>query len=278
MLVTTELVARIERAECSLLRACAVSSERRNPALDPFVRPIAGGVAIHAGADSPLSKLAGLGLCGSVDDDELAAIEAVFDARQTPLQVELASLAELELAARLTRRGYALVGFEDVLGRPLSADEEWSEVEGVEVSPSPEPELARWLDVVVTGFVHPDTQGQAAAEELPREALEQVIGDTASAEGFSRYLARRGPEVAGGASLRRSEGIALLCGASTLPIHRRHGVQTALLSARLADAARSGCELAVITTLPGSRSQNNARRRGFSLLYTRAVLRRDVGG
>ena len=49
-------------------------------------------------------------------------------------------------------------------------------------------------------------------------------------------------------------------------------LQTALLSARLADAAAAGCDVAVITTQPGSKSQQNAQRQGFDLLYTRAVL------
>jgi hypothetical protein len=49
-------------------------------------------------------------------------------------------------------------------------------------------------------------------------------------------------------------------------------VHTALLSARLADAAASGCDVAVITTQPGSKSQQNAQRQGFDLLYARAVL------
>jgi GNAT superfamily N-acetyltransferase len=58
----------------------------------------------------------------------------------------------------------------------------------------------------------------------------------------------------------------------TAPAHRRRGVQTALLSARLADAAAAGCDIAVVTTQPGSKSQQNVQRRGFDLLYTRAVL------
>jgi hypothetical protein len=52
----------------------------------------------------------------------------------------------------------------------------------------------------------------------------------------------------------------------------RRGVHTALLSARLADAAAAGCDVAVIITQPGSKSQQNAQRHGFDLLYARAVL------
>ena len=59
---------------------------------------------------------------------------------------------------------------------------------------------------------------------------------------------------------------------ATAPAHRRRGVQTALLSARLADAAAAGCDIAVATTQPGSKSQQNVQRQGFDLLYTRAIL------
>lgn len=49
-------------------------------------------------------------------------------------------------------------------------------------------------------------------------------------------------------------------------------MQKALLARRLSDAQAAGCDLAVVTTAPGSRSQENVMRRGFELLYTRAVL------
>jgi len=78
--------------------------------------------------------------------------------------------------------------------------------------------------------------------------------------------------VAGGASLRIADGVAQLCGAATLPEHRRRGVQTSLLAARLEEARRAACDVAVVTTQPGSKSQQNVQRRGFDLLYTRAVL------
>ena len=75
-----------------------------------------------------------------------------------------------------------------------------------------------------------------------------------------RYAALRGGVIAGGASFRIAEGVAQLTGAATAPAHRRRGIQTALLSARLAGAAAAGCDVAVITTQPGSKSQPNAQR------------------
>ena len=102
--------------------------------------------------------------------------------------------------------------------------------------------------------------------------LDRIFGDTVAARGFERFLARRGDVVAGGASLRMQDGVAQLNGAATLPAHRRQGVQTALLRYRLAEAARRGCDVAVVTTQPGSKSQENVQRAGFTLLYVRAIV------
>jgi len=120
-------------------------------------------------------------------------------------------------------------------------------------------------------LAHPDTQGLPAHEEFPREAITAAMRDLTAA-GVLRYTALRDGVIAGGASFRIAAGIAQLTGAATAPAHRRRGVQTALLSARLADAAAAGCDVAVVTTQPASKSQQNAQRRGFDLLYTRAVL------
>ena len=72
--------------------------------------------------------------------------------------------------------------------------------------------------------------------------------------------------------MRIDGDLAQLAGAGTLPHARGRGVQKALLQRRLADARRAGCTLAVVTTAPGTRSQDNVMRRGFQLLYTRAIL------
>jgi GNAT superfamily N-acetyltransferase len=133
-------------------------------------------------------------------------------------------------------------------------------------------EAAAWLDVVITGFASPDLQGVPSHESFPRDELERLIAEMAEADGFARCLARRDGVPAGGASMRPFEGVAQLCGAATLPGHRRRGVQSALLAARLAIAGRAGCDIAVVTTQPGSKSQENVQKLGFELLYTRAIL------
>ncbi|OBF29005.1 GNAT family acetyltransferase [Mycobacterium sp. ACS1612] len=265
---STALAERIERVETQMITtATEFAGQRVGAAV--FVVPIAGGAACYAGEGSPLNKVVGLGFGGAPDGDALEAIEHEFAARGAATRVELTNLADPAIGAALTARGYQLVSFENVLGRSLDGDMETVTPPGVEVRPSDD--RAAWLEVVIDGFAHPDEEGVPAHEDFPRETIENVIGDTEQA-GAKPYLARRDGVVAGGASMRISEGIAQLTGAATSPAHRRRGVQTALLAARLADAARAGCDIAVVTTAPGSKSQQNVARRGFHLLYTRAVL------
>jgi GNAT superfamily N-acetyltransferase len=101
------------------------------------------------------------------------------------------------------------------------------------------------------------------------------MADFAHVAGMRHYLARVGGQPAGGASVRFTDGISQLCGASTLPAFRRRGIQGALLARRLHDAAHAGCDLAVATTRPGSGSMQNMQRQGFGLLYARAVWMRE---
>jgi GNAT superfamily N-acetyltransferase len=159
-----------------------------------------------------------------------------------------------------------------VLGRLLSDVPTYPS----DVRPSPDDELPTWLDVVVEAFLHADVEGVTAHEQFSRTTLETAERDQVTTAGTVRYLAWREGTPVGGAAFRAADdGIAQFIGAATQPAHRRSGVQTALLTARLADARAAGCELAVVTTRPGSRSQHNVQRAGFQLLYSRAVLIRE---
>jgi ribosomal protein S18 acetylase RimI-like enzyme len=269
---STSLAARIERAECRLLVDSAEAAARRRPGTGVFATPLAGGVAAYTEPGAPLNKIAGLGFGGPLDEEALGAVERAFAERGSAVQAEVASLADPSIGRTLTARGYVLQNVENLLGRGLPAGPAAPRAAGIEVAPSPLDELALWMDVVVTGFATPDAQGVPSHESFPHDLLERVMADMAVADGFSRYLARRDGVPAGGASLRLFDGVAHLCGAATLAEHRRCGVQGALLAARLEIASAAGCDVAVIVTQPGSKSQENAQRHGFDLLYTRAIL------
>jgi ribosomal protein S18 acetylase RimI-like enzyme len=267
----TALARRIERAEAQLIAKAGEAARRRGGDAAGFVVPVAGGVANFAEEGSPFNKVAGLGFGGVPSAAALDELERAFAALGAPVQIELAHLADPAIGALLTGRGYRLVSFENVLGLSLAAEPERVTPAGVEVRPSGDGEFGAWLDVVADAVARPNTQGVPSHEEFPREVVVRAERDLAAA-GALRYAALRDGVIVGGASFRLAEGIAQLTGAATAPAHRRRGVQTALLSARLADAAAAGCDIAVVTTQPASKSQQNVQRRGFDLLYTRAIL------
>jgi GNAT superfamily N-acetyltransferase len=266
----TTLAHRIERAETQLIVDASHAAQARS-GTDGFTIPIAGAVASFAEPDSPFNKVVGMGFAGPPDVDELDAVEKAYAAHGAPTQVELAHLADSAVGELLSDRGYRLESFENVLGLALDTDPDLVSPAGIEVRQSSLEELDAWLKVVTDGAVQPDTQGLPWHDEFPREAIENAERDFAAAGG-TRYVALRDGVFAGGADFRITDGIAQLAGAATTPAHRRHGVQTALLAARLLDARAAGCDIAVIVTQPGSKSQQNAQRRGFHLLYTRATL------
>lgn len=282
LFATTTLAARIEKAEAGVAVDFGEAARRRGK--DVLIAPIGGTFAVHGGPGEPFNKVVGLGFGGPVDEAALAALEARYDARHGEIRVEQSSLADPSVAALLTRRGYALVGYENVLGMALtppivagmSGALAQDAAAGIAVSRAADDEARLWIETATEGFLHPDSfDGPPPTESFDRAVLRDVFADFGATRGCVLYFARRGGEVAGCGMVRISEGLAQLGGASTLPAHRRRGVQSALLRARLVDAAASGCDLAVVTTEPASKSQQNVQRAGFALLYARAILVRE---
>lgn len=264
-----DLARRIEKAEADLISSATHAAGHRGA--DGLALPVAGGYACFAEAESPMNKVVGLGFDGLPDEAVLGEIERTFAARGSATRVELSNLADPEITALLSGRGYRLVEFENVLGRPVG--DERPPVTDVLVHRADD--LTAWVNVVVEGFAHPDGEGPLSHEQFPADIIERAERDMEKA-GATAYVALCDGVVAGGGMMRLAGPIAQLAGAATAPAYRRRGVQAALLAARLAEAADAGCEIAVVTTAPGSKSQHNVQRRGFQLLYTRAILVKPV--
>jgi GNAT superfamily N-acetyltransferase len=270
LFATASLARRIERAESTLITDFARPARARLGDSRVLISDLGGGTAVAAGPTAPFSKIVGLGF-EPFDEGVLDAVERAFAERSTPVRVELSTLADPDVATRLTARGYRLIGFENVLARSLNGVD--SAESPVAVRAIPAGEARTWIDVVATAFSNPDIFDAPPSQEVvDRASLDVTFAEISEVAGIQLYLATLDGRVAGGGSVRLSEGVAQLCGAGTLPLERRRGVQTALLHYRLADAAARGCDIAVVTTQPGSVSQQNVQRAGFELLYARAIL------
>jgi len=264
-----DLAMRIERAEAEFMASCAEGVDDLGVA-PGFAMPIADGFATYSGPGAPFNKVSGLGFGVIPGVADLVAVEAAFAAEGAPVQVELSTLGDPAFGAALTERGYRLVAFENVLGRPVPGPVPSLRPSNVEVRRADGLE-SEWMNVVLDGVEQPDQEGVPAHEEFSRKTVERSVAAMVRS-GARQYVALHDRRVVGGASFRVAGGLAQMTGAATAPSHRRRGVQTALLAARLEEAASVGCDFAVVTTEPASRSHANIQKIGFDLLYSRAIL------
>ena len=270
LILDLALARRIELAEAHAAVDCAEALERMRPGGVGAVEPIAGGFAIYCGAGSPVTQAVGLGLDGAVSEEEVDRLEEFYRSRNEAVRVETCPLADASLIRHFGERGYRVTEFSNVMALPLhgvsspGADGP-SPVAGLTMERIGKEQIDLWTLTVSQGF----------SENFPvTQEILDVMKMFALGANVECYLARVDGAVAGGATLALCQGVAGLFGASTLPGFRNRGVQTALLKERLRRAVAENCDLAACIAQPGSSSQRNVLRQGFSVLYTRVKFER----
>jgi len=248
------LARRIEAAEAANARGSSLRP-------DAAVLEVAGGCAIFAGPDSPLTHAVGLGLKGPVRSAEIDALEAFFRSRGASVTVDFCPLADPGLLHALGERGYRATEFNNVVARRLA---------GLEIVLTPRVRRALpsecdvWSYTVGRGFFD---QPQLTSDEMDVGRAIFAMPDAVCFLG----VAIGGDPAAGGA-LGIYDGLASLFADSTIARFRRSGLHREVIEARLNEAVARGCDLAAASTAPGSGSQRNYERLGFEVVYTRVTL------
>ncbi len=281
MFADIDLAARVDRAEARLCAGATAAIAKRDPSAQTLEFPLAGGTAVYATPGSPLNKVIGIGLEPTFDaarfHRELDGVETGWESRNEPVRIELSTLANPEIYPLLHTRGYVLQGFENELGRALSDSDSPKFADKIAVEELRSEDNDIWLKIAVDAFLDMDGTGSVADDPLSREMLESVFRDMTGAPGFTRYLARYDGKPAAVGSMRTDGRLCQLAGTATSTPFRGRGLQKALIAHRLHAARQAGCDLAVVTTAPGTRSQENLMRNGFALLYARAVIVKTFG-
>jgi GNAT superfamily N-acetyltransferase len=231
--------------------------------------PVAGGYAGFGGVDSPLTQAFGLGLNGPVTDQDLAAMEEFYRAHGAPVNIETCPLADPSLLKLLNERGYHPIEYSNVFVRELTeADSKaWPDpTTNVRVRRAAPDEAESYSLLVTKSFFE--------IAEIPPGLMDVFLSCFLAERSFF-FFAEVDGIPAGGGMMSIHQGVASLGGAGTLPEFRNRGVQKALLLARIAAAAESGCDVAMVATGPGSGSQRNVERMGFRVVYTRTKFLRE---
>jgi Acetyltransferase (GNAT) domain len=252
---------RLERAEALSNVEFVEARATVSPDIGACWTEVAGAYAMFDGVDSPITQTFGLGMFEAPTDDVLSRIEGFFRERGAAVSHEVSPLADPSTLGLLNARGYRPAEFTTVMFRPLSPPAHAASAHegGVSVRVVGEGEHELWAQTSARGW----------ADSGYGDFMLGLAQVSARRRGAVSFLAELdGRPVATGA-LSLCEGVALLAGASTVPEGRKRGAQLALLDARLRYAAETGCDLAMMCALPGSRSQRNAERHGFRIAYTR---------
>lgn len=247
------LARRVEAAEAANARGCAPAGA--------VSLEIAGGCAIFAGAESPLTQAVGIGLAGTVSAAALAELEEFFRTRGARVSVDLCPLADAGLVEALRDRGYRVSEFNNVLVKRLTGAEIVFTPRVRRATPD---EVDLWSHTVGSGFFE---QPELTSEEM------NVGRAIFSMPGAQCYLAAAGAgEPVGGGAVAIHTGLATLFADSTLAQFRRQGLHRELIAARLNEAIAQGCDMATASTEAGSISQRNYERAGFEVVYTRVTV------
>jgi GNAT superfamily N-acetyltransferase len=260
---------RLERVEGAIGTSFTAVRQELAPEVGATWRDFDGTYAIFDGADSPMTQSFGLGVLGPATPEVVAGIEAFFQSRGAAVMHEVSPHAGVEASALLVDRGYRPIELGTVLVQGIPDPVEPAELPALRVRTMGPADRDAWIDASVAGW----------SEDPMYASLMRTIAAAACANrAMLHFLVERGDDVIATGSLGVHDGIALLAGASTIPSARGLGAQTMLLAARLAEARRRGCEIAMMVSSPGSTSQRNAERRGFRVAYTRTKWRLDRRG
>ncbi len=248
------LARRIEAAETANARGCV--SRPGSAFLEA-----AGGCAIFAGADSPLTQVVGIGLNGPITIAEIDRIEAFFRNRGAGISIDVCPLADPSLLPLLSARGYCAIEFNNMLVKRLA---------GTPIVATPRVRRALAGDSELWAY----TVGRGFFEQADLTSDEMDVGRAIFAmPGVLCYLAVAGSvEPAGGGALSIRDGLATLFADSTIAPWRRRGLHHELIAARLNEALARGADIATASTAPGSASQRNYERHGFRVVYTKVTL------
>lgn len=265
-----KLAQRLDRKETQGIKSIVAGLQRTHGGLGDGLDLADGAFAAYSNPALPINRAVSLGMNGAVEATELDQIEEFYHDRAMPSEIDICPLADYSLVALTAQRGYRIKRFLNFLYRPLTVSDRAmavpSNVTIIEVA-TPE-EAEQWVAASTYGF-------SGSSFTLTEENTRLCRG-IAARNDVRLFLAKVKGEVAGSALLSMDDGVASFASTSTLAEFRGLGLQTALIQHRLALAAQSGCDLAMVLTTPGSNSQRNVQRAGFQIAYTVATVWKDL--
>jgi hypothetical protein len=265
------LLEKVQNASIAMLRSATAAMGIRRPEVGACLTDLAGACVAYSGSDVPLTCAIGVGTSGPVDSKDIAAIETFYDSLNSPVRIAISGRTHTGVNSLLASRGYKAgapmenwwMPLADITAKPIP--------DNIEVVPATIDDAEVWVRTVAAGF-------QETGAPLDESKLPPALLDTfycfGFADGARPFLARRNGEVAGGGVFHINGDTAHLRTTSCRFVHRRNGVQTALLNVRLQWALKAGCRFVFSSTAGIGASARNLRRFGLQPLSISFLMSR----
>jgi len=253
--------------------------------------PWAGGILAAGPAGTWLNAAIGAGVepvpdGAASDEDEVERLVGFYERRGVEPRIEIVPQVRSSLPEALASRGFVLRRFLHLFVRDLSQHPpgDAEAPPGLRIVPidREDDRLGRaWATLSARNFAPARAPGEADIE-IGRRIVHHprciALGAWVEGElvGGAAFEIGPGPdesELAG-----RHGPIASLFGAAVDPDWRRRGIQRALIEHRLRLAAARGVRFATVSSHPDVATERTARRCGFELVCTKAVLVRPGPG
>lgn len=258
----------------------------------PESRRLAGGVLTRGDPGTWINTTTGLGMGLGVQTpvraEDIEELINWFEEKGIEPRTEVCPFAHPSTWEMLGKRDFVVRGFENVFVADL--------VTGA-VRPPPMPlgegitlfqvdrydgvQVRAYSEAICAGFTHPAPPPKEDIDLWMRVVREDnLLAFGALAEGKivgggCAEVARLTLEKQG---IHTSYTMAILFGLSVLHDYRKRGIQQALIAERLKFARQAGARFATISARPGVATERNARRMGFEVAYTKAIVVRPGPG
>jgi len=268
---TDMLLEKVQNASISMLRSATAAMRVRRPEVAACSTQMADACVAYSGADVPLTCAIGVGTSSPIDSDDIAAIEAFYDSRTSPVRIAISGRTHDGVNGLLAGRGYTAGVPMENWWRPLADMPGRAIPDNIQVQPATRGDAELWARTVAAGFQESDAPVDEST--LPARMLDTFYC-FGFADGAQPLLVRRNGEVAGGGVLHINGDTAHMRTTSCRFAHRRNGVQTALLAVRLQMAVEAGCRFAFSSTNGIGSSARNLERFGLQPLSISFLMSR----
>jgi hypothetical protein len=265
------LLEKVQNASITMLRAATAAMGIRRPEVGSCLTDLAGACVAYNGSDVPLTCAIGVGTSTPADTTDIEAIEDFYASRKSPVRITISGRTHNGINSLLSSRGYKAGAPMENWWRPLADLPAKSVPDNIEVQPATTDDADVWVRTVAAGFKESDAPVDDS--KLPATLLDTFYC-FGFADGARPFLVRRNGEVAGGGVLHINGDTAHLRTTSSRFVHRRKGVQTALLNVRLQSALKAGCRFVFSSTAGIGTSARNLERFGLQPLSISFLMSR----